>query len=37
MVLMNLSKRQQWKSRHREQTSGHSGGKIRWDYLKEQR
>ena len=35
MVLMNLSKGQEWRSRQRKQTPGHSGGKRRWDYLKE--
>ena len=28
MVLMNLSAGQQWRCRHREQTCGHSGGRV---------
>ena len=34
-VLMNLSAKQQWRHRHREQTCGHSGGWREWDKLRE--
>ena len=35
IILMKLSTGQQWKHRHREQTSGHSGEKREWDKLRE--
>ena len=36
MILMNMFAGKQWRGRHREQTSGHSGGRRGWDGLREQ-
>ena len=36
MILMNLFAGQQWRHRHREQTSGHRGGRRGWDEWREQ-
>ena len=35
MVQMNVFAGQQWRSRHRKQTCGHSGGRGVWNKLKE--
>ena len=35
MVLMNLFAGQQWRRKHREQTSGHSEGRSGWEELRD--